>query len=101
MKRLVLGICLLFLLVAVGGCKEEEGALESAGKAVDSMFQDAEDSVNDALTDAKRALGLQEPGPVEKLIGESGRPVDEMIWKAEAFFDETLADVRSFLTDVK
>ena len=94
-KKTIAVSCLLALLLAAG-CREQ-GTMESAGEAVDQMVQDAEDSVKDAVSHTKRTLGFHEPGPMEELLGEKGRFLDEAIWAAEDFLDTTLSEAKNFL----
>ncbi len=99
-KKIIATCCLLALLIPAAGCKEE-GAMESAGKVVDQMVKDAENSVNDAVSETKRKFGIHEPGPMEKLMGESGRALDELIWAAEEFIDKTMVDAKDFLSGTR
>ena len=100
LKRVLIIGCFMALLLPASGCSEE-GSMESAGKKMDQMVQDAEDSVNDALSNAKRQLGFHEPGPAEKLLGENGRNIDAFIRDTEKYVDELVVSAKKFLTDVR
>jgi len=98
-KVVVMGL-LLALLLPAAGC-QDEGKMEGAGKAMDQMVQDAEDSLNDAASETKRKFGFHEPGPVERTVGESGRAIDELIWSAEDWVDGTLSDAKKFIDGIQ
>lgn len=98
-KKLIVIGCLLALMLPAVGC-QDENSMESAGKKMDQMMQDAEDSVNDAISDTKRSLGFHEPGPAEKLLGESGRAVDDFLYEAEKTIDKTVSKTKMFFDDL-
>ena len=100
-KRIVIIGCLLALFVPAAGCDRQEGRMERAGKSVDRTIQNAEDSTNDTIGDVKRKLGFHEPGPMEKLLGESGRGLDEAIWGIEDFFSDMYGSAKTFLNDLQ
>lgn len=95
-KKLLVAACLLTLLIPATGC-EREGDMERAGKAVDQMVRDAGESFDDTVGDVRRTLGLHEPGPMEELLGENGRPLDEFIQSAEKFFSKAAADAKALI----
>jgi len=98
-KKIIVIGCLLVLFVPVVGCDRQEGKMERAGKSVDRTIQSAEDSINSTIGDVKRKLGFHEPGPMEKLMGESGRGLDEAIWGIEDFFKAMYDNAKAFLGD--
>lgn len=100
-KKIVIVGCLLALLIPAAGCDRQEGKMERAGKSVDRTIQDAGDSINDTIGDVKRKLGFHEPGPMEKLMGESGRGLDQAIWGIEDFFSDMYDNARAFLNDIQ
>jgi len=99
-KKIVTVGLLLALLLPAAGC-QDEGKMEGAGKAMDQMVQDAEDSLNDAVSETKRKFGFHEPGPVERTVGESGRAIDELIWSAEDWVDDTISDAKKFIDGIQ
>lgn len=100
LKKVLAVGCLLALLVPVLGCSEE-GAMEKAGRDMDRIVKDAEDSFNDVVSNTKRKLGIHEPGPAEKLLGESGRSVDDALQDAEKAYDDALDGAKDFIDGLK
>ena len=89
-KNLLIVACALALLLPVYGCGED-GPMEKMGKKMDQTMNDAKEKVEDM----SKSLQPEEPGTMEKVMGDVGEKMDTMMENAGDAMDKMVDDAKT------